>query len=183
MITGFRLALGGAAEYYGVQPDLATYGKAMAGGWPVAAFAGRADLMTGVGDGSVNHAGTFNASVMATAAVVATLSILEADPPYERLRAYGNELMPALVETGERHGIPLTVQGLPMAFSVTVDPDVISAAALHSQLAAAGLWTTARGLWFVSDAHRESELHETVERFDAALSRVATPTSAGVAAR
>jgi len=183
VITGFRVALGGAAEYYGVEPDLATYGKAMAGGWPVAAFAGRAQLMSVVGDGSVNHAGTFNASVMATAAVVATLAILEADPPYERLRAYGSELMPRLAEIGERRGVPISVHGLPMAFCVTTDASVVSAAALHRQLAAAGLWTTARGLWFVSDAHREAELKDTLERFDDALGRIASSTSAGLATR
>jgi glutamate-1-semialdehyde 2,1-aminomutase len=182
VITGFRLALGGAAEYYGVEPDLATYGKAMAGGWPVAAFAGRAHLLEGVGKGSVNHAGTFNASVMATAAVVATLSILEADPPYDRLRAYGDELMPALVQIGERHGIPLRVTGVPMAFTVTTDPDFLSARDLHHELAASGLWTTTRGLWFLSDAHREVEFQETLERFDAALGHVAAGTSARVAA-
>ncbi len=183
VITGFRLALGGAAEYYGVQPDLATYGKAMAGGWPVAAFAGRGHLMVGLGDGSVNHAGTFNSSVMATAAVVATLSILTADPPYERLAAYGSELMEALVAVGERRGIRIKVQGVPMAFSVTAHPDDVSAPILHRELAAAGLWTTARGVWFVSDAHREPELRETLERFDTALSRIAVAATAGVAAQ
>jgi glutamate-1-semialdehyde 2,1-aminomutase len=182
VITGFRLALGGAAEYYDVQPDLATYGKAMAGGWPVSAFAGRASLLEGVGDGSVNHAGTFNASVMATAAVVATLSILEADPPYERLRSYGEELIPALGQIAERHSVPLRVTGLPLAFSVTIDPGFLSPGDLHRELAASGLWTTARGLWFVSDAHRAMELQETLERFDAALARVAAGASAGVAA-
>jgi glutamate-1-semialdehyde 2,1-aminomutase len=57
VITGFRLALGGAAEYFGVTPDLAVYGKALAGGWPVAALVGRADLMDLIGQG-VNHSGT-----------------------------------------------------------------------------------------------------------------------------
>ena len=70
VITGFRLALGGAAERFGVTPDLATYGKAMAGGFPVAGLAGRGDLMERFATG-VNHSGTFNASVMACAAVTA----------------------------------------------------------------------------------------------------------------
>ncbi|HVR32557.1 MAG TPA: hypothetical protein VMS74_07590 [Acidimicrobiia bacterium] len=57
MISGFRVALGGAVERYGVRPDLATYGKAMAGGWPVAALAGSRPMMERFGTGEVNHSG------------------------------------------------------------------------------------------------------------------------------
>ena len=56
-ISGFRVALGGAAERYGVHPDLAVYGKAMAAGWPCAALAGRRDLFADVASGAVTHAG------------------------------------------------------------------------------------------------------------------------------
>ena len=118
IITGFRIALGGAAERYGVTPDLATYGKAMAGSWPVAALAGKAELMERFGTGEVTHAGTFNANVMGMAAVSATLRILEGTRPYERLEAVGRSLIAGLRELGARHSVPLHVQGLPMAFHV-----------------------------------------------------------------
>ena len=65
-----------AAERFGVTPDLAVYGKAMAGSWPVAALAGRAELMEPIGTGEVNHPGTFNANLMGMAAVAATLRML-----------------------------------------------------------------------------------------------------------
>ena len=71
-ITGFRVALGGAAERYGVHPDLAVYGKAMAAGWPCAALAGRRDLFADVASGAVTHAGTFNGNTIAAAAVLAS---------------------------------------------------------------------------------------------------------------
>lgn len=183
VITGFRLSLGGAAERFGVTPDLATYGKAMAGGWPVAAFAGRAELMDLLGDGTINHAGTFNASVMACAAVVATLAVLEADPPYERIEAYGAELQAALAQAADRSGVPIEIEGLPVAFTVALGAGAPGdGAALHRALADAGLWTTGRGLWFVSDAHRDAELRDTVERFERALAALAHSGERGGAA-
>ena len=182
VITGFRLARGGAVEKYGVVPDLATYGKAMAGGWPVAALAGRADLMEPFGAGSVNHSGTFNGSLMAAAAVVATQRLLIDDSPYERIDAYGRELMAQLAKIGERHDIPLRVQGVPAAFHVSFgDPtpvcdlrtlntlDLGRYAAFASRLADNGLWLAQRGIWYVSAAHGDAELSDTVERIESAL--------------
>ena len=119
IITGFRIALGGASERYGVTPDLATYGKAMAGSWPVAALAGKAELMELFGTGEVTHAGTFNANVMGMAAVSATLRILEGTRPYERLEAVGGSLVAELRDSAPT-SVPLHVQGLPMAFHVAV---------------------------------------------------------------
>src|SRR5580698_2663886 len=76
-ISGFRVALGGAAERFGVFPDLAVYGKAMAAGWPCAALAGRRDLFADVATGALTHAGTFNGNTIAAAAVLASLDELE----------------------------------------------------------------------------------------------------------
>jgi glutamate-1-semialdehyde 2,1-aminomutase len=182
VITGFRLARGGAAEKYGVTPDLATYGKAMAGGWPVAAIAGRADLMEPFGTGAVNHSGTFNASTMAAAAVVATQQLLVDDPPYERIKAYGSELMAQLAKLAERHAIALRVQGVPAAFHVSFgDPapvrdlrtldtlDLGRYAAFATRLADHGLWLAQRGIWYVSAAHGDDELADTLDRLEAAM--------------
>jgi glutamate-1-semialdehyde 2,1-aminomutase len=182
VITGFRLALGGAVERFGVVPDLAVYAKALAGGWPVSALAGRAELMEGFGTGAVNHSGTFNASVMASAATVASLATLAADPPYERMTAFGERLMTTIRELGARHGLPLRVQGVPMAFHVSFgDPTPVwdhravvaldgeRYAALARLLAEHGLWVASRGIWYVSTAHGDAELGATVARLDAAL--------------
>jgi glutamate-1-semialdehyde 2,1-aminomutase len=183
VITGFRVAAGGAAQRYGVTPDLAVYGKAMAGGWPVAALAGRADLMAEFGTGRVNHSGTFNGSVMAAAAVVATQRLLTDEPPYQAIEEYGNALKAGLVAVAESHGLPFRVQGLPMAFHASfgdAEPfydlrglqrrDGARYAALARTLAQHGVWVAGRGIWYVSAAHGQDELRTTIERFDKALS-------------
>ena len=78
VITGFRLAPGGAQERFGVTPDLATFGKAIANGFPVAAIAGRRDLLDLFSTGGVVHGGTYNAQPIAMAATVATLKSTDA---------------------------------------------------------------------------------------------------------
>lgn len=181
IITGFRIALGGAAERYGVTPDLATYGKAMAGSWPVAALAGRAELMERFGSGEVTHAGTFNANVMGMAAVDATLRRLSSEPPYERLAVIGGALMDGLRELGRRHSLPLHVQGLPMAFHVSFGDGVATDhrslqrldagryRALVDRLMEEGVWVARRGVWYVSTAHGPREVEVTLERVESAL--------------
>jgi glutamate-1-semialdehyde 2,1-aminomutase len=182
VITGFRLARGGAAARYGVTPDLATYGKAMAGGWPVGALLGRADLLEPLGTGRVNHSGTFNAAVMSAAAVVATQQALDEAPPYDFIEAYGADLMRGLAKIGEARGLDLHVQGVPSAFHVSFGPpdpvhdlrelqqlELSRYAAFADQLAAHGLWVAGRGVWYVSAAHGQSELDDTLQRFDEAV--------------
>jgi glutamate-1-semialdehyde 2,1-aminomutase len=181
VITGFRLAPGGAAERFGVTPDLATYGKAMAGGWPVAALAGKAPLMDRLAAG-VTHAGTFNASVMACAAVDATLQVLQEDPPHDRVEKHGEKLMAGIRELGRDHDLPLRAQGLGMAFHVSFGDgaavtdargleqlDLPRYQRLASELVEGGIWVTGRGIWYVSAAHGDRELTEVLERFDAVL--------------
>ncbi len=176
VITGFRLALGGAAEYLGVTPDLAVYGKAIAGGWPVAALVGRAELMDLFGSG-VNHSGTFNGSVMACAATIATLEQLRHDPPYERMTRYGSALMDGLRAAADAAGVRLRVEGLPMAFLVAPSADTEDGGRPSAErtlrfaklLADFGIWTTSRGIWFVSAKHADAELDWTLDRFAKAL--------------
>lgn len=183
VISGFRLALGGAAEHFGVTPDLATYGKAMAGGWPVAALAGRADLMERFGTGEVNHSGTFNSSTMAMAATLATVTRLREQPPYEQVSAYGTALRAGLTELAARYGLPLRIQGLPMAFHASLggEEEVVDHRTLagrdlarYERLAAHlvrnGVWVAGRGIWYVSAAHGAAELDETLRRVEAAFS-------------
>lgn len=185
VISGFRVAPGGAAERFGVTPDLATYGKAMAGGWPVSALAGKASLMEGFGTGKVNHSGTFNASVMATAAVAATMKRLRDDPPYERVTSIGSMLMDGIGKLAAAHDLELNVQGVPMAFHVGFGSGPIASfrqlAAFDADryrelcgfLIAHGVWVAGRGIWYVSAAHDESDLAETLERVASAMKELA----------
>jgi len=93
VMTGFRLALGGAQERFGIEPDLTTLGKIVGGGLPVGAYGGRADIMQHVlPAGGVFQAGTLSGNPLATAAGIATLRLLQQDPPYERLEKLGARL-------------------------------------------------------------------------------------------
>lgn len=183
VIYGFRACLGGAAERYGVVPDLGIYGKALGGGHAVAALAGPAELMRRFGTREVTHAGTFNGSVPATAAIVATLNLLRDDPPYARMAEHGTALMKGLREVGRTYGVPLHVQGLPMAFHVSLGEadvtdyrslqrlDLAGYADLANSLVENGIWVAPRGIWYVSAAHGPRELDAALTRFDAALRR------------
>jgi glutamate-1-semialdehyde 2,1-aminomutase len=178
IITGFRIALGGAAERFGVVPDLATYGKAMAGGWPVAALAGRAELMEPIGTKRVNHSGTFNANVMGTAAVVASLKYLKQNPPYERLKRITQSLTGGLLALAGETSIPLRIQGVPGAFHASVTRTSINVSnyrdlerldnhsygALVERMIASGIWVTGRGIWYLSTAHGDREVDITLDR-------------------
>ncbi len=178
IITGFRLALGGAAERFGVVPDLATYGKAMAGGWPVGALVGREELMEPIGTKKVNHSGTFNANLMSTAAVVASLEYLKQDPPYERIERITGYLTQGLHEVAEKNSIPLRIQGVPGAFHASLMAadaevrhfrdlarlDADGYLALADRMIASGIWVSGRGIWYVSAAHGEHEVELTLDR-------------------
>ena len=185
VITGFRLALGGAVERFGVTPDLAVYGKALAGGWPVAAIAGRRDLMSLIGTNTVNHSGTFNASVMAAAAVKATIEVLRDDDPYNALEGTGQRLQRGLAGAAADLGVPMRVAGVSAAFHVGfADPatevstfdhvarlDLARYAAFASVLAEHGIWVAGRGIWYVSTSVTDNDVAETIDRFHAALSQ------------
>ena len=113
VITGFRLARGGAQEAFGLSPDLSTFAKAMANGAPIGAFAGRRDVMAVLEGGRVRHAGTYNAAPVALAASKATLAELDEGDGlvYARLEALGATLVDGLRAVVERAGAPAVVQG------------------------------------------------------------------------
>jgi glutamate-1-semialdehyde 2,1-aminomutase len=182
-ISGFRLALGGAAARYRVTPDLAVYGKAMAAGYPCSALVGSRDLFAGVAAGRVTHAGTFNGNVIATAAVVASLDELERDGVYPQVEAVGTALLKGLRELAQSHDLALHFQGFPMAFHASFNAsgsmltsyddllkvDAARYASLANVLIEHGVWVSYRGIWYVSIVHRESDVMETLERADQAL--------------
>ena len=124
VVTGFRFAYGGAQEYYGVVPDLCTLGKVIGGGFPLAAIAGRAEIMAHfdrdrVGDeGFLMQVGTLSGNPVAAAAGLATLEILRRPGAYERIFATGRELMGTLAELLERNGLTAQVVGEPPLFDV-----------------------------------------------------------------
>ncbi len=125
VVTGFRIAWGGAQERYGVVPDIATYGKAMAGGFPLAAVVGRADIMqvfNAQGVSSITDiawaSGTFNGNPVAASAGLAALDILEQPESYQRLHSVGSRLRAGIAEAGRRHGFPAQALGEDAVFGI-----------------------------------------------------------------
>jgi glutamate-1-semialdehyde 2,1-aminomutase len=185
-ITGFRLALQGAAGRFGVTPDLAVYGKAVAGGFPASVLAGSAALMQRFATGT-NHSGTFNANVLSCAAICGSLEQMTENPVHARVEQTGTELMALLASLFAELGVPLVVRGLPAAFYVGFDSgepvrnygdlqrsDPARYRRLVSQAKASGLWLTSRGIWFLSAAHDAVTTAATIERLHRALDALRT---------
>ena len=186
IITGFRVGLSGAQGLYGVTPDLATFGKAMAGGFPVSCLAGKRELMEMIADGRVNHSGTFNSNVMAMAAALATVSRLEQAGVYEHLRKLGIRLRDGLRQVIDDAGIEGQVVGPGPAFHVGFS----DAAPIHdyrsflryndmgrcqqfaSLLLEEGVRSIPRGMWYLSTAHTERDIEFTLESAKSALQRL-----------
>ncbi|MDQ1446071.1 MAG: glutamate-semialdehyde -aminomutase [Acidimicrobiaceae bacterium] len=189
VITGFRLAPGGAQELLGVTPDLATFGKALASGFPIAALAGRRHLMeqlSRAAGGTVMHAGTYNGGLPVAAATVATLQALRQPSVFGSLAAAGERLRSGITSALARSGIPFRVQGWPQVFHValgTSDPitdyrtSLAADKGLYVKLCTAllerGVRALERGAWFVSTTHDDAVIDQTVAAFEDALAVVA----------
>jgi len=184
VITGFRVAPGGAQERLGVLPDLATFGKAMAGGMQVSALVGRAAVMETIASGRVGHAGTFNSHPVAMAAANATMTILDEqrDELYGRLNALGERLMAGLRTAAREAGLALLVDGIGPAFQTYFTSeeavrdyrdfariDRVTATRFHSELQDRGVNIVPRGLWLMSTAHTDADIDETLQAATAAL--------------
>ncbi len=118
VITGFRVARGGAQEYFGVTPDLTTMAKGLGGGFPVAAIGGSLDAMSMIAEGRYSHSGTYNANTIACAAVSATMDVLAEPGLYERQRELGETLMNGLRKLAAEAGLPVIVEGLGTVFQL-----------------------------------------------------------------
>lgn len=182
-ITGFRLGPRGAIGRFGVEPDLAIFGKAVAGGFPASVLAGNADLMSRFAKGT-NHSGTFNANVLACAAIVHALAIMQSTPIYDTVERTGGQLMASLRGLFADFDLQLQVRGLPAAFHVafdTADPvrsfadlqraDSERYRRLVPHAIDSGVWLTGRGIWYVSGAHDDATNDATLARMTSALKK------------
>jgi glutamate-1-semialdehyde 2,1-aminomutase len=184
VITGFRLAREGAQKRFGVTPDLAIFAKAIANGFPVAAIAGRADLLDMFVTGGVLHGGTFNAQPVAMAAMVATQKALTPDL-YKEWSARGLRLREGLRTVLAEAGIKAQVTGFELMFHVgfgleaparnyrdLLKADKARYAAFAHALLKRGVRVLERGAWFVSSVHDESVIDATLAAARAAAKDV-----------
>ena len=189
VVTGFRLARGGAQERFGVTPDLATYGKAIAAGMPLSAVAGTREAMEVVADGRVPHVGTFNCAPPAAAAAAAALDVYRARSPemYESLERTAAALADGLAGAAAEAGVPLKIHRVgPLVQTFILDPetrveqyaDTLAAdSARFARFAEAmlerGINVLPRGWWFLSTAHTDDDVELTVEAARSAFTEVA----------
>jgi glutamate-1-semialdehyde 2,1-aminomutase len=193
VVTGFRLAYGGAQEHYGVVPDLAVFGKALTGGFSLAAIAGRAGVMATADParkGSLDYAalsGTLSGNALACAAGVAALGELRRPGVYPRLHALGERLRSGLARRAAGLGVPLQAIGDgPLAQVLFVDP----AADLHTDRATRaadlgkagrfaieclrrGIFTLPHTKLYLSLAHTDADVDWTLDAMEDALRVVA----------
>ena len=123
--TGFRIAKGGAQEYYHLIPDMATYAKAIGNGFPVAAFGGKKEIMKIIGNG-VAQGGTYNNNKPGVAAAYATLKLLREKPILETIEIRGKKLLNGIKTIFDQAGILATVHGYPAMLSFAVGTDHVT---------------------------------------------------------
>jgi glutamate-1-semialdehyde 2,1-aminomutase len=183
VITGFRVARGGAQERYDVVPDLSIMGKVMGGGLPAAAYGGASVLMERIAPaGDVYQAGTLSGNPLAVAAALATLELLDRDA-YARLEKTTHSLAEGLTAAAAEAGVPLQVQSVPGLLTPFFSSEPVRdyAGASACDLDSFGTWC--RGLlergvyppasqfeaWFPSLAHSQADVERTVEAARAAF--------------
>jgi glutamate-1-semialdehyde 2,1-aminomutase len=177
VMTGFRVALGGAQALYGVTPDMTTLGKVIGGGLPVGAFGGRRDIMRAIAPlGPVYQAGTLSGNPVAVAAGLATLKLVQAPGFYDRLAATTRALCEGLARTAQECGIPFSAASVggmfgiffratpPGSFAEVMQCDTETFNRFFHAMLAAGIYLapSAYEAGFVSSAHGEAEVGRTV---------------------
>jgi glutamate-1-semialdehyde 2,1-aminomutase len=120
--TGFRIARGGATEYFGVAGDLMTYAKSLANGFPLAAIGGSEEVMGTIEPGRMAQGGTFCGNAVGAAAAAATLEVLETTDALEQIQARGQRLMQGMSEVLTEAGIDHEVTGQPAMFGLVLEP-------------------------------------------------------------
>lgn len=186
VITGFRADLHGAQGLLGITPDLVTLGKAVANGFPLSVFGGRRDIMDLVGSG-VMHGGTYNGNPITLAAASATLDVLSRDngAVYERIRDVGGSLMDGIRQAARDAGQPVLVQGIgPVLFAWFTELEELTTfrdnwdcdedkyASFQGKLINYGVRTIPSGRWYVSAAHTEEDVRQSVDAVAQALKEI-----------
>lgn len=184
VMTGFRLALGGAQERFGIIPDMTTLGKIVGGGMPLGAYGGKAEIMDHVlPAGKVFQAGTLSGNPVAVAAGSTTLRILRDDPPYEYLDRLGDRLAQGLRHAASTAGVEHQVQQIGSMLTLFFNPDPVRewVDADRSDRHAYGryFWEMIhRGIylpcsqfesWFFSRVHDDAMIDETIAAAEDAL--------------
>lgn len=181
--TGFRVARGGVQELMGVRADLCTYAKALGNGYPISALAGREEIMRGISPEGVAQGGTYAAHPVPLAAAEKTLEILDETDTLEQIAAYGTRMQQGMSEILNHRGVPHLFSGHPsmggLFFTDTPPRDFRDWAnsdysfynAMAARLVELGILCEpdSREPWFISAAHDDACLSETLDKFEIAI--------------
>lgn len=175
VITGFRLSLGGAQEYFNLQPDLSIFAKAIASGYPISAIVGKKEWMRLIESGAVIHAGTMNSGNATVAAALTTIKVLEREVPYVRMFRLGLQLKEGIKSAAAKYGHQLLVQGPgPMIntaftelesikdFRDTQQCDRQKLARFIAGLQDHRVRVIGRGLWYISAVHTDADIDQAL---------------------
>lgn len=185
VITGFRLALGGAREHFALTPDLSVYGKAMAGGFAMSAVGGRAAIFEVLRDGRTIHAGTYNGNCINIAAAVATIQVLRQPGVYDRMNAHGQAIRACFEAAAKKAGRKLVTSGAGGVFGVhfgvdkapedyrqATQTDMSTYTVLRANLLNRGIHLLPDGRWYISAVHTDKELAKTTAAIQAAVAEL-----------
>jgi glutamate-1-semialdehyde 2,1-aminomutase len=190
VVTGFRYAPGGCQEYYGIRPDISTFGKALGAGFPVGAVAGPRSILDRMrwGENMVLHYGTFNGHRLTMKVVTANLDLLSVDETYQRLHKLGDAAIAGLREVFRRRKVKAIVQGCGPMFQIYfTDREAIHdyrdycthvdtsrySRFIHLLLERGIYMTPSNGLhWIISTAHTEADVQALVEAADRACAEL-----------
>jgi len=190
VVTGYRVSLGGAKEYYGIKPDIITLGKIIGGGFPIGCIASNEEIMQTLSPlGKVFNAGTFNANPISMVAGIATIEELEKGYPYKYANKASKKIAEALIDILDRQGINAIVNQISSMFQVFFIPKNIdkvvkpSEARLsnkrlytkfHSELLKEGVYIPPSQFetCFTSSEHREEEINKTISSLEATVRRL-----------
>lgn len=187
VMTGFRVATGGAQELYGIRPDVTTLGKVIGGGLPVGAYGGRADIMAKVAPaGPVYQAGTLSGNPLAVAAGLAALRRLESEKPYAKLEALGSRLERGLVDALSKAGVRGRVNRVGSMFTLfftdkkVVDfttaksSDTVRFNAYFQAMLSGGIYLPPSQFEaaFISAAHADADVDRTIEVARSAIGKL-----------
>jgi glutamate-1-semialdehyde aminotransferase len=175
MRSGFRIALGGAQEYFGVTADLATFSKAMANGFVISAVTGRADVMAGLGE--THMSSTFFANPAEMAAAIETISIIRDEDVPARLWQLADRFDRGLRDAVGQRGLPVAVEGLPISpFLRFLDDGSWSSESckrgFYRRTLEAGVMFHPNHQWYFCSAHSEAQIDRAVEICGDALDAV-----------
>ena len=168
MVTGFRMALGGMAEYTGVTPDLAVYGKGIANGMPLSVYCGRRDVLGVLDRGEVVVTSTHGGETLSLAAATATLTVLARGEVIPRLHQAGERLRDGVNGLLAGVGVPLRLEGAGPCPQLVGEPKLSQA----FQRAAYGQGVSLYRVCYVNAAHRDEDLAETLRRLATACDEV-----------